>query len=263
MLRWSFVLLCALHFQHTFGQLRFEKLVIESGQTFEMQNTDILVVDTLIVKENGGIALNRAKLENYIHATVARFAKGAFINGHGKEGEQGRDGVNGITLGGPCKDGIVGKSGTSGGDGRNGVTLYLYFDRLEVDEQLAIDLSGGNGGDGGKGGNGGGGSPGTRLCAGGNGAPGANGGNGGDAGNGGSLHISCKSCPDLRMWLGTSIKVRNYRGHAGLGGAGGLGGSPGLGVANLPNEDGKPGSNGKRGNDGAEGNDGAINLEKT
>jgi hypothetical protein len=214
------------------------------------------------MKDSSQIILNNKKVDNFIHARVAVIGPGSYINGRGKDGMAGKAGVNGYTVGGPCKDGIAGSGGTAGTAGQDGVNLFLYFDELVITGNLSIEISGGDGGDGGRGGNGGGGSPGTRLCAGGDGAQGATGGGGGNAGNGGNLVISCKNCPDLRAWLNRKIKVRTYRGNTGLGGDGGLGGLPGLGVRGNPNEDGAPGIKGNAGAKGAEGKDGAINFEK-
>ncbi len=246
------VLVCA--------QIRQEKLIIGQKQQYEIIGSDIIVLDTLIVKDSAVLVLNREKVDNFIHAKYIRFGKGSRINGNGIDGIAGRSGRDGYTSDGPCKDGIAGTSGARGTAAKSGVNLYMYFDQIVIDESVLIELSGGDGGDGGKGGRGGGGSPGTRLCDGGDGGNGGNGGAGGDGGNGGNLTLSCKPCPDLRAWIGNRIVVRGYGGNEGLGGPGGLGGLAGL-INSGNSEDGERGQKGKTGTDGEPGRNGAINFE--
>ncbi|HEY5692572.1 MAG TPA: hypothetical protein VIS49_14040, partial [Cyclobacteriaceae bacterium] len=185
-----------------FSQIREVKLVIDTKKTFQLSGSDIIVVDTLIMYDSSKIILNSEKTDNFIHAKVAVIGIGCKIYGKGANGINGQIGLGGYTAVGPCKDGISGKTGTGGTSATAGINLFLYFDELLIADKLSIELSGGNGGDGGNGGNGGGGSPGTRLCQGGDGGAGGDGSAGGDGGNGGNLTLSCKRCPDLRLWLG-------------------------------------------------------------
>jgi len=238
-----------------------EKLVIPSGESFELVGSDIIVVDTLIMENASKIILNRKKADNFIHAKVIQVGSNCMIIGNGLNGADGERGLGGYTATGPCKDGIPGRNGTPGTMGTDGVNLYIYFNQLTVVGKLIIDLSGGNGGDGGKGGTGGGGSPGTRLCAGGDGGAGGDGSIGGDGANGGNLTLTCKNCGDLRALLGNKIQVRTYGGNGGLGGDGGLGGLEGLVNAGQTSQDGNPGPKGRAGKSGSTGKNGAINLE--
>ncbi|HEY5690703.1 MAG TPA: hypothetical protein VIS49_04520 [Cyclobacteriaceae bacterium] len=244
-----------------FSQIREDKLVIGINEAFELTGTDIIVVDTLIMLDSSKIILNSEKSDNFIHAKIVKIGIGCQIIGEGSDGLDGVVGLSGYTPIGPCKNGIPGRSGTAGTSARDGINLYLYFDMVTIKGSLQVELSGGNGGDGGRGGNGGGGSPGTRLCQGGDGGIGGNGADGGNGGNGGNLTISCKTCPDLRGWLGNKINVRSYGGNAGLGGDGGLGGLAGL-VSAGKTLDGEQGAKGKPGISGDRGRNGAINFEQ-
>jgi hypothetical protein len=245
-----------------FGQLRMSKLEIPKGDTFVIRNTDIIVVDTLVLGDSSAIQLNREKADNYIHAKVFMAGKDSRIIGHGARGVYGKDGATGATPDGPCMDGTAGRNGTNGTSGENGTNLFLYLSSITIRGTLTIELNGGDGADAGNGGLGGGGSPGTRVCVGGSGGPGGNGGNGGDGGNGGALTISCKDCPDLRSWLGNKLIVRSYPGYAGIGGQGGSGGPAGLGSGGDTSKDGRIGPRGKKGAYGIPGKQGTINFER-
>lgn len=239
-----------------------EKLVISTGQTFELNESDILVVDTLVMEDSSKIILNRDKADNFIHAKVIDVGNNCTIIGNGRNGVDGEKGLGGYTAIGPCKDGIAGRKGTAGTSATSGINLYFYFDQLHIRGRLTFELSGGNGGDGGRGGNGGGGSPGTRLCAGGDGGAGGDGSRGGNGGNGGTLTFTTKGSAELRSLLGNKIQVRNYGGNGGLGGDGGLGGLAGLVNADRVSQDGELGPKGKTGESGEPGERGAINFEE-
>ena len=243
------------------SQIRADKLIIGKNETYRLTGSDIIVVDTLILLDSAKIILNHEKSDNFIHAKIAHIGSGCKVIGEGVNGINGQVGLGGYTAIGPCKDGIPGRAGTPGTSASNGINLYLYFDILTIKSSMLFELSGGHGGDGGRGGSGGGGSPGTRLCQGGNGGKGGDGSPGGDGGNGGNLTISCKTCPDLRSWLGNKMVVRNYGGNAGLGGDGGLGGLAGL-VSAGKTQDGEQGEKGKPGASGERGRNGAINIEQ-
>lgn len=245
-----------------FSQIRMSRLEVEAGQIYRIGEGDIIVVDTLVLRDSSIIELNRGKKDNFIHARHLVAGKGARISGNGSKGKKGKDGAPGTTLDGPCIDGTAGQNGTAGTQGESAVNLFLYLHELNITGSLQIDLGGSDGGDGGNGGNGGGGSPGTRVCQGGTGGVGGNGGNGGGGGNGGTLTISCKECPELRTWLGEKLVVRNYAGFGGIGGDGGGGGLAGLGALGLTSRDGKGGARGKKGQDGEPGKPGAINFER-
>lgn len=243
------------------AQLKYSKLVIEPKKIYDFNDADILVADTLVLKDSSAIKLNYVKDNNYIHAKVIKAGAGCRIIGRGEDGKKGKDGGNGYGVEGPCKDGTVGRNGARGGDGTNGNNLFLYFSKLEITGSLSIDLSGGNAGDGGNGGHGGGGSPGTKLCTGGNGGRGGNGAPGGNGGNSGNLVLNCPQCSDLRLILGKQLMVRTFGGTAGLGGEGGSGGLAGILSNGTSEYDGKPGDPGKHGADGIPGKNGAITFQ--
>lgn len=245
------------------SQIRHARLVIESNTVYDFgEATDILVADTLILKDSSSIKLNYIKDDNYIHCKKLVVGKGCKIIGYGENGRKPKDGGKGYSVDGPCHNGTNGRNGARGGDGINGNNLFLYADEIIFLGSLSIDLAGGNGADGGKGGDGGGGSAGTRLCAGGNGGNGGNGAPGGNGGNSGNLTLRCKLCPDLRSQLGKGLIVRVYGGLGGLGGEGGSPGLPGILATGSSEQDGKHGIHGKSGTDGVPGKNGAINFEQ-
>lgn len=254
MKRIGFIGLLVLMTSAAWSQVRVDKLVIESGESFEFDNeTDILVADTLVMLDSSRLILNQLKRENFIRAKVAIIGSDCYIIGNGMHGKPGRDGRAGVTQVGPCRDGTNGSNGVPGLAGGPGVNLSFYVENLIVDGRLIIDLSGGNGGDGGAGGKGGDGSPGTVHCNGGDGANGGNGGRGGDGGHGGNLIISSVNADIIRNGIGTKVLFRNYGGKAGQGGRGGYIGSAGLGPSRRNGTDGKPGEYGANGVRGTEG----------
>lgn len=245
-----------------FAQIRIDKLVIPAKETFKIEKTDIIVVDSLIMNDSSTIMLNIAKRENFIHAKHIVVRNGARILGFGEKGKHGKDGARGHSMDGPCIDGTPGHHGTGGSHGDSGVSLYIYTNQLTITGTLTIDLRGSDGGDGGNGGQGGGGSQGTRVCLGGTGGPGGNGGTGGNGGHGGSLTISSsQSEPDLRGLLDHQLIVKNYAGFGGVGGDAGAGGLAGLGANGMTSKDGKIGPRGRKGADGQTGKEGGINFE--
>lgn len=259
---WFVTLIVLLNALSSLAQIRMEKLIIKSNQTFNLVNSDIIVIDTLILQDSARIILNRDKADNFIHAKVAKIGKACRIIGNGINGENGATGLPGYTAVGPCKDGIQGRNGTPGTNASSAVNLFMYFDQLTIQDKLVIELVGGDGGDGGRGGAGGGGSPGTRLCQGGNGGAGGNGAKGGNGGNGGDLTITCKQCPDMRSWLGNKLVIRSFGGNSGIGGDGGYGGLAGLVNGGKNTKDGEQGPKGTTGQSGEAGKNGAINFEQ-
>jgi len=220
--------------------------------------SDILVLDTLIMRDSASILLNSAKKDNFIHVKVMVVGKGCVIIGRGKNGISGQSGVAGLTQSSPCRDGIPGKEGHPGEPGRDAINLSLYLLNLRINGSLEINLNGGDGGDGGLGGRGGDGGSGTRVCAAGNGGRGGDGSAGGDGGSGGTVSISCKQCPDLHLLMNDRLVIKNYGGFGGIGGNGGFGGQAGLG----PVKDGNDGQRGKDGSRAAQGKTGSVNLSR-
>jgi hypothetical protein len=240
------------------AQIRVSTLVIKSGESFDLGQSDILVADTLIMQDSSTLILNKLKKENFVRAQVVIFGNHCTIDGRGVNGKPGRDGGAGNTPIGPCQPGTPGKNASKGLDGTSGVNLFLYLDHVTIKGKVIIDLSGGNGGRGGTGGAGGSGSPGTVHCKGGDGANGGNAGQGGNGANGGTLTLSSKRHPNIQEWIGSKILVKNAGGTAGISGRAGYHGSAGLGPSRKNGKDGQPGF---EGNSGLAGIRGTINFE--
>jgi hypothetical protein len=243
-------------------QIRLTKLVLRPKQVYELRETDILVVDSLIMMDSSRLVLNKFKPENFIHARTIKFGKGCWIDAAGVPGLKGRDGRNGLSVQAPCTDGGPGGTGSEGTFGGAGISVSLYFSELVSNGTLTIDVSGGAGGNGAKGGNGGGGGPGTRLCKGGNGGQAGFGSNGGNGGNAGNVTLVAPRIPELRNMLGSSIIIRNYGGDFGSGGEPGARGSAGLSALGNSKMDGYLGRKGERGKNGIAGKPGAINFQE-
>jgi hypothetical protein len=235
------------------AQIHVSKLVIESHETFRFDQSDILVADTLIMKDSSRIVLNTLKKENFLHSKVAIIGNHCIIDGSGVDGSPGRAGLPGNSPLGPCRSGTNGRNGTRGLDGASGINLFLYLDKATFNGKLIVRLHGGHGGAGGKGGEGGSGGSGTVHCNGGDGGAGGNAGNGANGGNGGTLTIHCPV--SLTHAVETKIQEELQGGHFGQGGRGGYGGSGGSGPRR-----GKNGAAGADGTDGLPGKSGTISL---
>jgi hypothetical protein len=238
----------------SYAQIHVSTLRIKANQKYTFEQTDIVVADTLIMEDSATIVLNPLKRENYLHTKVMIIGKHCVIQGSGVNGKQGRAGRAGNSPVGPCKNATNGTAGGRGLDGTPGVNLFLYLDKITMEEPLIIDLHGGDGGEGGKGGNGGSGTSGTVHCKGGDGGVGGDAGNGANGGNGGSLTIHCPAAQE--EFLGRNLKIRNFGGRYGKGGRGGYPGGAGLG----PQRNGKPGMPGAEGLDGGLGRNGTISI---
>jgi hypothetical protein len=243
----------------SFAQIRVSKLVIESKDTFSLENSDILVADTLIMKDSSTLVLNKLKRENYIRAQVVVIGDHCTIDGRGIDGTEGKAGASGTTPFGPCSNGTTGRNGGKGLDGTPGINLFLYIEDVKLTGKLVIDLSGGNGGRGGNGGSGGGGSPGTVHCYGGDGGNGGNAGQGGNGADGGTLTLSSKKNPHIQNYIGSRINVYTHGGLPGEQGKVGSRGPAGLGPSRKNGKNGEPGLEAP---DGFAGINGKVNFEK-
>jgi len=258
MVRWAIVLFFLFLFTAAYSQIRVTKLVLEQKEKFIIENSDILVVDTLVMLDSSSIFVNLSKKDNFIHAKQVVVGMGCSIFGHGANGNTGANGERGITARAPCRRGLPGGNAGEGELGQDGINLSLYFGNLKINGSMTINLNGGDGGDGGNGGVGGDGGPGTRVCVAGDGGKGGNGANGGNGGRGGNLSVNCKNCDDLHLIMGHKLIVKNFGGLAGVGGEAGQGGHAGLG----PGGDGKNGLRGFSGANAQIGKDGAVNLNR-
>lgn len=231
------------------AQLRFTKLVIEPGQVFSYAQSDILVADTLIMRDSSSIALNHLKKENYLYAKVAIIGKGCSIKGNADHGKPGIAGRVGSSSSAPCKAATNGEDAQPGANGGHATRLLIYIKEIQINNPILISLGGGNGGHGGKGGDGGSAGAGTIHCNGGDGGHGGKGGQGANGGNGGGLVLNLPIAEQtkLKQQLSVFLKAGTY----GRGGRGGYSGSGGLGPR------GKHGRNGLQGEDGVDGSPGA------
>ena len=235
------VLLCSF----AQAQLRYTKLVLQPKQVFSFGESDILVVDTLIMMDSSSLVLNKTKKESYLHAKVMRIGKNCFIDGNGSNGKAGKQGSPGNSSYGPCRNGTNGEDATNGEDGSHGLDLLIYVKDIRITGQLSVLLDGGNGGNGGNGGEGGSAGSGTIHCKGGDGGNGGKGGNGGVGGNGGKLLVHVPI--GYHSLVSPKIKINVRGGQFGKGGRGGYSGAGGLGPR------GKTGRNGLQGSDGYDG----------
>src|SRR5258708_38492450 len=80
-----FVLFFLSIFVQGFSQIRLNTLTVAFHEVYEIQGSDILVVDTLILKDSSRIRLNHSKRDNFIHAKKIIAGKGCVINGKGKK----------------------------------------------------------------------------------------------------------------------------------------------------------------------------------
>jgi len=241
------------------AQIRLNKLILAPNEKFVIEKSDILVVDTLVMRDSSSIILNLSKKDNFIHAKEVVVGTNCSIIGRGLNGRPGTAGEKGITARAPCRRGLPGANAADGALGQNATNLSFYSNNLTIEGSMIINLSGGDGGDGGKGGEGGDGGSGTRFCTAGDGGKGGNGANGAIGGNGGNLNLVCKNCGNLRVLLGQKLIIKNFGGAGGVGGHGGVGGQPGLG----PEGDGKAGLRGFSGANAQQGKVGAVNLSRT
>jgi hypothetical protein len=62
------------------AQVRVSKLVIKAKETYVLQNSDILVADTLIMMDSSRLVMNKLKPENYLRVRVGRFGKDCVID---------------------------------------------------------------------------------------------------------------------------------------------------------------------------------------
>jgi len=68
MFRSAIILVFLLLVSSVKGQIRVTKLVLDRKEKFVIENSDILVVDTLIMLDSSSIFLNLTKKDNFIHA---------------------------------------------------------------------------------------------------------------------------------------------------------------------------------------------------
>jgi hypothetical protein len=232
-----------------FGQLRLDRLALKPKEVYKIIESDILVVDELVMGDSSVIFLDMTKTESFLHFKSIQIGKGCLIVGRGKDGLKGVNGLKGKNGNGPCADGLNGTDGKPGTAGGLAANLSIYLSQINILGSLTIDLSGGDGGVGGKGGNGGNGTGGTRVCQGGDAGKGGDGGDGGRGGDGGTLKIVCNNCSTSPVLLeNQKLFFRVFAGTGGDGGQEGKAGNQGVGK-----KDGKPGTQGLSGATGVTG----------
>jgi hypothetical protein len=246
----TLILLCLMSC-YVNSQIRLDKLELSKRQVYTIEESDILVVDTLIMRDSSKIVLNYLKQDNIITAKVLVVGIGCSIIGSGGNGPNGKTGVAGSSTTAPCTVGEDARNGYSGLPGANGLNLSLYIEKVVFDGSITINLNGGDGGNGGTGGRGGTGGAATKFCSSADGGKAGNGGNGANGGKGGNLTIKCAECPELYLIQDDRLLIRAYGGFAGEAGNGGKGGPRGSGKGNSKNGlNGTPGLKGKEGKRG-------------
>ncbi len=133
------------------AQIRVTKLIVKPNEEFSLGQSDILVVDTLIMMDSSRIVLNKLKRENFIHAKVAIFGMNCVIDGKGVEGKPGRAGRRGSTPRAHARTAHPEEMAPAGLQGTSGVNLFLYLEEVRLEGKLIVDVSGGDGGPGGDG----------------------------------------------------------------------------------------------------------------
>lgn len=247
----TFALLIVTFFNAAFAQLRFDALILKPKEIYKITESDILVVDSLVMGDSSTIMLDMTKKESFLHFKAIQTGNGCSIVGRGKDGLKGQDGVKGKNGNGPCADAFNGSNGSKGSAGMPGSNLSVYLSRINLLGSLTIDVAGGDGGEGGKGGNGGDGTGGTKLCRAGDAGNGGNGGDGAKGGDGGTIKLVCKDCATNLVSLENSkLFVKVFPGNAGDGGQEGSAGNPGMGA-----------NEGKIGKDGIPGRVGATGVK--
>ncbi len=238
-------------FNSAFAQLRFDALILKPKEIYKITESDILVVDSLVMGDSSTIMLDMTKKESFLHFKVMQIGNGCSIVGRGNDGLKGQDGIKGKNGNGPCADAFNGSNGSKGSAGMPGSNLSVYLSRINLLGSLTIDVAGGDGGEGGKGGNGGNGTGGTRICRGGDAGNGGNGGDGAKGGAGGIVRLFCKDCATNLVSLeNTKLFLKVFSGNVGDGGQEGSAGNPGMGA-----------NEGKIGKDGIPGKVGALGVK--
>jgi hypothetical protein len=247
----SILVLLFLTSAYVNGQIRLDKLELLKKQVYTIEESDILVVDTLIMRDSSKIVLNYLKQDNIITAKVFVVGTGCSIIGNGVNGPNGKTGEAGSSITAPCTVAKDARNGYNGLPGASGLNLSLYLEKVVFNGNITINLNGGDGGTGGAGGKGGIGGAATKFCTSADGGKGGNGGNGANGGRGGNLTIKCTECPELYLIQDDRLLIRVHGGFAGNAGDAGKGGYRGSGKGNSKNGlNGTPGLNGKEGKRG-------------
>src|SRR5437870_821781 len=88
------------------AQIRLSQLEIKSKEVYKMEASDILVLDTLVMRDSSSIIINlEEKKDVFIHSKKIVIGKGCKIIAHGDNGAPGKDGIKGANGEGPCRDG--------------------------------------------------------------------------------------------------------------------------------------------------------------
>jgi hypothetical protein len=250
------ILSCFFLSTSCFSQIRLSALVLKPKESFRIINSDILVLDTLVMADSSNIILDEFSKENFIHVKWAKIGYRCTIDGSGKNGLKGMPGRHGLNGNSLCANGRDGKNGENGSAGEDGKNLSLYLNEIMINGSLIVYLQGGDGGNGGDGGDGGNGSPKSKNCTGGSGGNAGNAGNGGDGGKGGTLSVFGERELDLFAFSKNLVCV-NLGGKMGLGGKRGFAGKTGY----DPTKDDILKHNGNSGENGVRGIQGSLIIE--
>ena len=144
MSKWCVILSLTWLTVQGFGQIRLDKLEINTHQTYSMAGSNVLVVDTLIMRDSSCLMLHKEKSESIINVKVLIVNIGAKILGYGVDGKAGKVGSDGFRQGAPCRVGGNASEGAVGGNGSNGRNLSLYVNQLVITGSLTINFSPGS-----------------------------------------------------------------------------------------------------------------------
>ena len=119
--KWIGIILLIFAAAQGFGQIRLDKLEIKARQAYTIEESDVLVVDTLIMRDSSRIVLNKEKSENIINVKVLIVNRGAQIIGNGANGEAGKGGAHGVGPKTPPTGGGTIAARAPGGHGARGL----------------------------------------------------------------------------------------------------------------------------------------------
>lgn len=137
-------------------QTHSRSIVLRKGEVFKLNDAQ-LVIDTLIMNDGSQLVLNKRFEKVSIQVMYFSYGKDCMIQGEGKRGAGGTDGVKGATLGSRYNSSfatagdrsrttVAARPGSAGG---SGVNLSLQCNTVAPQGKLTINLRGGNGGEGG------------------------------------------------------------------------------------------------------------------
>lgn len=124
------------------------RLVLEKGEIFKLEGNQFFI-DTLIMNDGSALMLDNGMNKTLIRTNYFLFGKECVINGEGRPGRKGADGINDASAGYRQRVSTSTVSAAQGQTGGSGVDLTLFCRTVISKGRLTINLRGGNGGVGG------------------------------------------------------------------------------------------------------------------